>query len=176
MIVEAVRKDRLPGGRNGSSIYNLYKLKYRKSRKNSSSRQTLDSVGEMQPTVADNCQGYQHTDAPVTKNLIQELIEIDRLEHLINLRGLRIRNEQQNLADNSSPFQRLSKIGDEIVEQLVEWTKMLPFYNELTVEVHTLLLTQRWSELVSIFFIKLIISILGTFKCLFLCALCISRI
>lgn len=38
--------------------------------------------------------------------------------------------------------------GDEIVEQLVEWTKMLPFYCELPVEVHTHLLTQRWAELV----------------------------
>ncbi|KIH69461.1 hypothetical protein ANCDUO_00197 [Ancylostoma duodenale] len=44
--------------------------------------------------------------------------------------------------------QRLSRIGDEIVEQLVEWTKMLPFYAELPVEVHTHLLTQRWAELV----------------------------
>lgn len=45
--------------------------------------------------------------------------------------------------------QRLSRIGDEIVEQLVEWTKRLPFYHELPVEVHTHLLTQRWAELVS---------------------------
>ena len=34
------------------------------------------------------------------------------------------------------------------MEQLVEWTKMLPFYPELPVEVHTHLLTQRWAELV----------------------------
>ncbi|KAI6191590.1 BMA-NHR-91, isoform b [Aphelenchoides bicaudatus] len=89
---------------------------------------------------------YQHLDAPIRKNLIQELIEIDRLEDLINLRGLRIHNEQQNVV--TSPCQRLSKIGDEIVEQLVEWTKLLPFYAELPVEIHTLLLTQRWAELV----------------------------
>lgn len=76
------------------------------------------------------------------------MIEIDRLDQLINLRGLRIRSEEQNLADNSSPSQRLSKIGDEIVEQLVEWTKALPFYNDLSVEIHTILLTQRWAELV----------------------------
>lgn len=42
----------------------------------------------------------------------------------------------------------MSRIGDEIVEQLVEWTKLLPFYNELPVEVHTQLLTNRWAELV----------------------------
>jgi len=47
-----------------------------------------------------------------------------------------------------SAAERLSHIGDEIVEHLVEWTKMLPFYSELPVEVHTQLLTQRWAELV----------------------------
>lgn len=42
----------------------------------------------------------------------------------------------------------LSHIGDEIVEKLVVWTKKLPFYEELPVEVHTQLLSKRWSELV----------------------------
>lgn len=83
------------------------------------------------------------------KNLIQELIEVDRLEMLINLRGLQIRGGSPNADETSAASLRLSRIGDEIVEQLVEWTKVLPFYNELPVEVHTHLLTQRWSELVS---------------------------
>lgn len=39
-------------------------------------------------------------------------------------------------------------VGDEIVEQLVEWTKTLPFFDQLPVEAHTHLLTQRWAELV----------------------------
>jgi hypothetical protein len=81
MIVEAVRKDRLPGGRNGSSIYNLYKLKYRKTRKNArnpASTSIVDrpqNLEQMQPGIADShCQSSQsgyHTDAPVNKNLIQ---------------------------------------------------------------------------------------------------------
>uniref|UniRef100_A0A0R3RK74 Nuclear receptor domain-containing protein n=1 Tax=Elaeophora elaphi TaxID=1147741 RepID=A0A0R3RK74_9BILA len=33
MVLEAVREDRMPGGRNGSAIYNLYKLKYKKTRR-----------------------------------------------------------------------------------------------------------------------------------------------
>lgn len=67
----------------------------------------------------------------------------------MNLQGLKLRTfEQDSLANEPSASQRLSHIGDEIVEQLVEWTKMLPFYNELPVEVHTHLLTQRWAELV----------------------------
>lgn len=91
------------------------------------------------------------------KNLIQELIDIDRIDELINLRGLRAASEAAVDADDeedsgeggvSAPSQRLSRIGDEIVEKLVDWTKLLPFYSELPVEVHTHLLTKRWAELV----------------------------
>ncbi|VDK65060.1 unnamed protein product [Onchocerca ochengi] len=80
----------------------------------------------------------------------KELIEIDHIEKLINLKGLRIAQQLgSRMSDSTIPAcQRLSRIGDEIVEQLVEWTKMLPFYHELPVEVHTHLLTQRWAELV----------------------------
>uniref|UniRef100_A0A914ZC07 NR LBD domain-containing protein n=1 Tax=Panagrolaimus superbus TaxID=310955 RepID=A0A914ZC07_9BILA len=85
------------------------------------------------------------------KNLIHELIDVDRLELLINLRGLQIRGGPPNCDETAAASSRLSRIGDEIVEQLVEWTKVLPFYNELPVEVHTHLLTQRWSELVCFF-------------------------
>lgn len=72
----------------------------------------------------------------------------------MNLKGLQLRTvEQESLKNEPNAHQRLSHIGDEIVEQLVEWTKMLPFYNELPVEVHTHLLTQRWAELVCFFLI-----------------------
>uniref|UniRef100_A0A915M909 NR LBD domain-containing protein n=1 Tax=Meloidogyne javanica TaxID=6303 RepID=A0A915M909_MELJA len=81
------------------------------------------------------------------KNLIEKLTEIDRLDELINLQGLQIRSTQQNVEEQITAAQRLSHIGDEIVEQLVEWTKLLPFYGELPVEVHTFLLTHRWAEL-----------------------------
>uniref|UniRef100_A0A915CLY2 Uncharacterized protein n=1 Tax=Ditylenchus dipsaci TaxID=166011 RepID=A0A915CLY2_9BILA len=201
MVLEAVREDRMPGGRNGSAIYNLYKLKYRKSRRmntvcrnlNSSLCKTEpsciadDATPNVQPDMCASSSGLQTMDntpdaatsattitatepsrvhvkaeneadpdnnrqhenpTPLRKNLIQKLIDIDQLEKLINLNGLKIRNEEQSGTESLSASQRLSHIGDEIVEQLVEWTKMLPFYNELPVEVHTHLLTQRWSELV----------------------------
>lgn len=76
------------------------------------------------------------------------MIEIDRIDNLINLKGLRIVHKVDDGSSGLLACQRLSRIGDEIVEQLVEWTKMLPFYHELPVEVHTHLLTQRWAELV----------------------------
>lgn len=92
-------------------------------------------------------QQTKHVQVP-RKNLIQKLIEIDHLYELINLRGLRLRTPEQSACEPMSAAQRLSHIGDEIVEQLVEWTKLLPFYTELPVEVHTHLLTHRWAELV----------------------------
>ncbi|KAH7727870.1 nuclear Hormone Receptor family member [Aphelenchoides avenae] len=171
MVLEAVREDRMPGGRNGSAIYNLYKLKYRKSRRNNTPSRKLSApanpTGDPMPShnwspessdAKITCHAAQsmpcvaadvYREAPPSnKNLIQELIEIDRIETLINLQGLKIRTAAQAQVESASAGQRLSRIGDEIVEQLVEWTKMLPFYNDLPIDVHTQLLTQRWADLV----------------------------
>ena len=41
----------------------------------------------------------------------------------------------------------LCTLGDEIVNKLVTWTKQLPFYQEIPVEVHSSLLTNKWHEL-----------------------------
>uniref|UniRef100_A0A9J2Q046 Nuclear receptor domain-containing protein n=1 Tax=Ascaris lumbricoides TaxID=6252 RepID=A0A9J2Q046_ASCLU len=183
MVLEAVREDRMPGGRNGSAIYNLYKLKYKKTRRlqalcetilreNATRRSPPSSPlaattapvlrNSIEPlnlsakteTVIKSETNTQHIKQPAppphvhNKNLIQELIEIDRIDNLINLKGLRIVHKVDDGSSGLLACQRLSRIGDEIVEQLVEWTKMLPFYHELPVEVHTHLLTQRWAELV----------------------------
>ncbi|KHN74663.1 Nuclear hormone receptor family member nhr-91 [Toxocara canis] len=182
MVLEAVREDRMPGGRNGSAIYNLYKLKYKKTRRlqalcesilrENTTRRTppssppaatpaptlnqgteplnLSAKTEMIMKSEANTQfSIPPTPPPhAHKNLIQELIEIDRIDNLINLKGLRVTHRIDSGSSGLPACQRLSRIGDEIVEQLVEWTKMLPFYHELPVEVHTHLLTQRWAELV----------------------------
>ncbi|EYC06450.1 hypothetical protein Y032_0076g1072 [Ancylostoma ceylanicum] len=147
MILEAVREDRMPGGRNGSVVCNLYKLRCRKLRDRAAVR---DSLSACENITDDGRRLMDCGDYPVSKNknLIQELIEIDQIEKLIDLRGLRILPMEEYCEELAPACQRLSRIGDEIVEQLVEWTKMLPFYGELPVEVHTHLLTQRWAELV----------------------------
>ncbi|VDN91119.1 unnamed protein product [Brugia pahangi] len=218
MVLEAVREDRMPGGRNGSAIYNLYKLKYKKTRRlqalcesilretaprcgtplgasdntsrgtpperrtmertslqssllgtsimpdvhpnteplNLSAKESVTRSEEIPPTSGSSSRvavQFACSRSPLpthNKNLIQELIEIDHIEKLINLKGLRIAQQLGSCSDDPTipACQRLSRIGDEIVEQLVEWTKMLPFYHDLPVEVHTHLLTQRWAELV----------------------------
>jgi len=159
LVIQAVREDRMPGGRNGSAIYNLYK--YRKTGKkislagqggsSSSSSTTTPSPphsdwrpsGGSGSSLASLLQTPSVSTAP-SMNLIQKLVEIDRLEDLIDLKGLSISES----TPDASPSERLGLIGDEIVEKLVDWTKRLPFYGELPISIHTQLLTQRWAELV----------------------------
>jgi nuclear receptor subfamily 6 group A len=170
LVVQAVREDRMPGGRNGSAIYNLYKLKYRKSRKpnsassstTSSSHQASSSSSTTTPSPPSSTwkpspsnvvqhsslalllqqtstSGGHQLSAP-SKSLIQQLIDIDKLEELMDLKSLK--------DPTKTHTEKLCAIGDEIVEKLVEWTKRLPFYGELPITVYTQLLTQRWAELV----------------------------
>ncbi|KAF7627323.1 hypothetical protein Mgra_00009391, partial [Meloidogyne graminicola] len=171
MVLEAVREDRMPGGRNGSAIYNLYKVKFKQSSPINLLTNTSTNSIKTTKTLLENNEELtkyyseppprkklaKHDDEEIKKennqnkqqiNIKEKLIEIDHLDELINLHGLRIRSTQQSILEQMTAAQRLSHIGDEIVEQLVEWTKLLPFYSELPVEVHTYLLTNRWAELV----------------------------
>ena len=50
-------------------------------------------------------------------------------------------------ASNSKLGDKLCRIGDKIVLKLVQWTRRLPFYEEIPVEIHTRLLTNKWHEL-----------------------------
>ncbi|KAK8719574.1 hypothetical protein OTU49_013943, partial [Cherax quadricarinatus] len=53
-----------------------------------------------------------------------------------------------DLLDHKSDLStKLCQLGDSISIKLVQWTKRLPFYQELPVEVHTRLLTHKWHEL-----------------------------
>merc|ERR1711884_999017 len=75
--------------------------------------------------------------------LIQELIDCDDFEDISILRDV------TDLLDhsNSELSDKLCRIGDRIVFKLVQWTRRLPFYDELPVELHTRLLTNKWHEL-----------------------------
>ncbi|GMT05598.1 hypothetical protein PENTCL1PPCAC_27772, partial [Pristionchus entomophagus] len=166
MVLEAVREDRTPGGRNGPAIYNSYHHNRRRklpvsSRSDSASTSPPSSSPPSVVALPLPCHSSDETSLPemvpeergvyhghlgTTKNLIEDMIEIDCIDRLINLKGLRVITTKES--DANGPCHRLSRIGDEIVEQLVEWTKQLPFFTELPIDVHTHLLTQRWSELV----------------------------
>ena len=93
---------------------------------------------------------YRNNDRKIKKEkydeclrLIQELIDCDDFEDISTLRDV------TDLLDhsNSELSDKLCRIGDRIVFKLVQWTRRLPFYDELPVELHTRLLTNKWHEL-----------------------------
>merc|ERR1719195_352303 len=71
--------------------------------------------------------------------LIQELIDCDDFEDISTLRDV------SDLLDHSTSelSDKLCRIGDRIVFKLVQWTRRLPFYTEIPVELHT----NKWHEL-----------------------------
>ncbi|XP_071518557.1 hormone receptor 4-like isoform X5 [Panulirus ornatus] len=79
---------------------------------------------------------------PVAQAMIRMLIECDDFEDIATLKNL------DDLLDHNSDLStKLCQLGDSISIKLVQWTKRLPFYQELPVEVHTRLLTHKWHEL-----------------------------
>ncbi|XP_045605082.2 hormone receptor 4 isoform X2 [Procambarus clarkii] len=78
----------------------------------------------------------------VAQAMIRMLIECDDFEDIATLKNL------DDLLDHKSDLStKLCQLGDSISIKLVQWTKRLPFYQELPVEVHTRLLTHKWHEL-----------------------------
>lgn len=75
-------------------------------------------------------------------NMIQTLIDCDAMEDIATLPHF-----SEFLEDKSEISEKLCNIGDSIVHKLVSWTKKLPFYLEIPVEIHTKLLTDKWHEI-----------------------------
>ncbi|VVC30584.1 Hypothetical protein CINCED_3A020904 [Cinara cedri] len=187
MVLQAVREDRMPGGRNSGAVYNLYKVKYKKKRppkngqvkmeKSVPSNTTASTMTAMKTENQDNNSSIstlvngtilktaltnpsevvylrQRLDNAVsssrdrtfsieaTVNMIKNLVDCDEFQDIATLR-----NMEDLLEHNSDLSAKLMQIGDSIVYKLVQWTKRLPFYLELPVEVHTRLLTHKWHEL-----------------------------
>ncbi|KAF8796961.1 hormone receptor 4-like [Argiope bruennichi] len=74
--------------------------------------------------------------------MIRPLVECDAFEEVAKLK-----NAKELLQCKLELNDKLCHIGDNIVFKLVQWTKRLPFYNELPVAIHTQLLTHKWHEL-----------------------------
>ncbi|GAB0097485.1 hormone receptor 4 [Sergentomyia squamirostris] len=206
MVLQAVREDRMPGGRNSGAVYNLYKVKYKKHKKSSQkpatqAAQQAQQVQQVQQAKLTVSADVQDTKAlfltPMQTNLkpaesinlpshlvngtilktaltnpseivhlrhrldnavssskdrsvsyehclcmIQTLIECDEMEDIATLPHF-----PEFLEDKSEIGDKLCNIGDSIVHKLVSWTKKLPFYLEIPVEIHTKLLTDKWHEL-----------------------------
>nr|WDQ26778.1 nuclear hormone receptor HR4 [Sogatella furcifera] len=184
MVLQAVREDRMPGGRNSGAVYNLYKVKYKKHKKTQRNGQVKNQqaqIHEKQKMVGLSLTSEhgipphlvngtilktaltnpsevihlrQRLDTAVSSSrdralseegavhMINKLIECDEFQDIATLR-----NMDDLLEHKTDLSDKLMQIGDSIVYKLVQWTKRLPFYLELPVEVHTRLLTQKWHEL-----------------------------
>ena len=75
-------------------------------------------------------------------NMIHTLIDCDAMEDIATLPHF-----SEFLEDKTEIGDKLCNIGDSIVHKLVSWTKKLPFYLEIPVEIHTKLLTDKWHEI-----------------------------
>ncbi|XP_028967280.1 hormone receptor 4-like [Galendromus occidentalis] len=76
--------------------------------------------------------------------LIRDLIDCDDFEDVATL------NNMEDLLTDKGGHElpdKLCEIGDNIVYKLVQWTKRLPFYQEIPLAVHTQLLTHKWHQL-----------------------------
>ncbi|KAJ8673015.1 hypothetical protein QAD02_004276 [Eretmocerus hayati] len=183
MVLQAVREDRMPGGRNSGAVYNLYKVKYKKHKKTNKhmARQMQQDQGSLNSssqtggmclpphhghlvngtilkTALTNPSEVVHLrqrlDNVVSSSrdrsfpldtalaMIQTLIDCDEFQDIATLQ-----NMDELLYNKSNLSEKLCHIGDSIVYKLVQWTKRLPFYLELPVEVHTKMLTHKWHEL-----------------------------
>jgi len=197
MVLQAVREDRMPGGRNSGAVYNLYKVKYKKHKKNTSPKSQQGSNSKSMPdskpsmsasTAQANASQPQmkqennmnlpssllngnilkaaltnpseiihlrhRLDNAVSSsrdrsisfesalNMIQTLVDCDDMENIATLPHF-----SEFLEDKSEISDKLCNIGDSIVHKLVSWTKKLPFYLEIPVEIHTKLLTDKWHEI-----------------------------
>ncbi|XP_059479904.1 hormone receptor 4 isoform X2 [Neocloeon triangulifer] len=202
MVLQAVREDRMPGGRNSGAVYNLYKVKYKKHKKSPAGAvcknhainalhhpSALTKLQQQQLATVAHLATEKHKESPgnslpphlvnglilktaltnpsevvhlrqrldsavsssrdrpvmpfeASLSLIQTLIDCDEFQDIATLRNL------EELLDHKSDLsEKLCQIGDSIVYKLVQWTKRLPFYLELPVEVHTRMLTHKWHEL-----------------------------
>ncbi|XP_076675225.1 nuclear hormone receptor 4 isoform X3 [Andrena cerasifolii] len=199
MVLQAVREDRMPGGRNSGAVYNLYKVKYKKHKKSNKTSGVGGSMGGMggggnvggvngsgslggsKGTMGSTMLDKHMAAAAAAHHSQQQHAQLasgflhhhkissgDPLNsqptpshpshpahsgHFVNGTILKtaLTNPSENLDElldhKSDLSEKLCQIGDSIVYKLVQWTKRLPFYLELPVEVHTRLLTHKWHEL-----------------------------
>ncbi|GIY12518.1 hormone receptor 4 [Caerostris extrusa] len=89
-----------------------------------------------------NCVSSTRMSPEQAAAMIRPLVECDAFEEVAKLK-----NARELLQCKLELNDKLCHIGDNIVFKLVQWTKRLPFYNELPVALHTQLLTHKWHEI-----------------------------
>lgn len=80
---------------------------------------------------------------PTSSHPIEKLLECDSALDLTDL----YRMTYQLSKDKKSVTKILCELGDRVVGKFVQWTKRLPFFPDIPIEVHSRLLTSKWHEL-----------------------------
>lgn len=176
MVLQAVREDRMPGGRNSGAVYNLYKVKYKKKKVNKAATATSRASPPEKPkdplpplpsnlvngtilkTALTNPSEVVRLRARLESTVSSSrdrAIPIERALHMI--RALMecdamediatVRHLPDLLHDTAEIGDKLCKIGDSIVHKMVAWTKKLPFIMEIPMEIHSKLLMEKWHEI-----------------------------
>lgn len=177
MVLQAVREDRMPGGRNSGAVYNLYKVKYKKHKKANKTATTTSRSsppekpkeplpplpphlvnGTILKTALTNPSEVVHLRARLESAVSSSrdrAVPLERALHMI--RALidcdamediaTVRHLPDLLHDTSEIGDKLCKIGDSIVHKMVAWTKKLPFIMEIPMEIHSKLLMEKWHEI-----------------------------
>ncbi|XP_037871521.1 nuclear receptor GRF isoform X1 [Bombyx mori] len=177
MVLQAVREDRMPGGRNSGAVYNLYKVKYKKNKKANKTATATSRAsppekpkeplpplpphlvnGTILKTALTNPSEVVHLRARLESAVSSSrdrAVPLDRALHMI--RALidcdamediaTVRHLPDLLHDTSEISDKLCKIGDSIVHKMVAWTKKLPFIMEIPMEIHSKLLMEKWHEI-----------------------------
>ncbi|KAJ2946584.1 hypothetical protein O0L34_g12639 [Tuta absoluta] len=177
MVLQAVREDRMPGGRNSGAVYNLYKVKYKKKAKANKAATATSRAsppekpkdplpplpphlvnGTILKTALTNPSEVVHLRARLESAVSSSrdrAVPLERALHMI--RALidcdamediaTVRHLPDLLHDTSEIGDKLCKIGDSIVHKMVAWTKKLPFIMEIPMEIHSKLLMEKWHEI-----------------------------
>ncbi|CAB3255443.1 unnamed protein product [Arctia plantaginis] len=177
MVLQAVREDRMPGGRNSGAVYNLYKVKYRKHKK-ANRASTITSRpsppekpkdplppipqhivnGTILKTALTNPSEVVHLRARLESAVSSSrdrAVPLERALHMIQalidcdaMEDIAtVQHLPDLLHDSSEIGDKLCKIGDSIVHKMVAWTKQLPFIMEIPMEIHSKLLMEKWHEI-----------------------------
>ncbi|XP_053601041.1 hormone receptor 4 isoform X2 [Plodia interpunctella] len=177
MVLQAVREDRMPGGRNSGAVYNLYKVKYKKHKKANKTATTSSRAsppvkpkeplpplpphlvnGEILKTALTNPSEVVHLRARLESAVSSSrdrAVPLERALHMIKalidcdaMEDIAtVRHLPDLLHDTSEIGDKLCKIGDSIVHKMVAWTKKLPFIMEIPMEIHSKLLMEKWHEI-----------------------------
>ena len=130
-----------PSGRSTASVRSAPAAVYpNRSPENQSEGYSTDDAGGPSSSW-----GFRFHHKTENNHLISELLECEKYLNIVNY-SLPL-NQVVDEESQNNTNRILCDLGDNIVRQLVQWMRHLPFYAELPLSLHTKILTGRWHEI-----------------------------